>query len=111
MGYHPEQLSKLTRPKAMPFRIGKLGHVVLNVSDLDRSVTFYTQVLGFEISDLYPPAMMPAAWCSCASMRITMASRWSARCGPVAEYRAQPRRLRGRDLGRGDSGARPSAQA
>jgi catechol 2,3-dioxygenase len=59
MGYHPDELRTLARPKGMPFRIGKLGHVVLNVTDLDRSVRFYTQVLGFEISDLYPPAMMP----------------------------------------------------
>jgi catechol 2,3-dioxygenase len=59
MGYHIDELRQLTRPKGMPFRIGKLGHVVLNVTDLDRSVRFYTQVLGFEISDLYPPTMMP----------------------------------------------------
>ena len=46
MPYHPDELRTLTRPNGMPFRIGKLGHVVLNVSDLDRSVRFYTQVLG-----------------------------------------------------------------
>src|SRR5262249_24436632 len=59
MPYHPEEVAKLTRPQAMPFRIGKIGHVVLNVSDLDRSVRFYTQVLGFEISDVYGTDMMP----------------------------------------------------
>ena len=59
MGYHIDELRQLQRPKGMPFRIGKLGHVVLNVTDLDCSVRFYTQVLGFEISDLYPPSMMP----------------------------------------------------
>ena len=59
MGYHPDELRHLNRPKGMPFRIGKIGHVVLNVSDLDRSVRFYTQVLGFEISDIYGTDMMP----------------------------------------------------
>ena len=59
MPYTIEELRKLSRPKGMPFKIGKIGHVVLNVTDLDRSVKFYTQVLGFEISDLYPNEMMP----------------------------------------------------
>ncbi|MGH7092435.1 MAG: VOC family protein, partial [Stellaceae bacterium] len=49
----------LGRPKGLPFRIGRLGHVVLNVRDVARSVRFYTQVLGFEISDLYPEDMVP----------------------------------------------------
>ncbi|MBV8165444.1 MAG: VOC family protein [Alphaproteobacteria bacterium] len=59
MPYTIDALRKLGRPKGLPFKIGKIGHVVLNVSDLDRSVRFYTQVLGFEISDLYPNEMMP----------------------------------------------------
>ncbi|HEY4265434.1 MAG TPA: VOC family protein [Micropepsaceae bacterium] len=37
----------------------KLGHVVLNCSDVERSVRFYTQVLGLEISDVYPDDMVP----------------------------------------------------
>jgi catechol 2,3-dioxygenase-like lactoylglutathione lyase family enzyme len=53
------KLRKLGRPHGMPFRIGKLGHVVVNVRDVERSVHFYTQVLGFEISDLYPDEMVP----------------------------------------------------
>ncbi|HZT89053.1 MAG TPA: VOC family protein [Stellaceae bacterium] len=56
-----EQLRSLGRPKGLPFRIGKIGHVVLNVRDVARSVRFYTQVLGFEISDLYPDEMVPGA--------------------------------------------------
>jgi catechol 2,3-dioxygenase len=36
-----------------------LGHVVLQVADLERSTAFYTQVLGFKVSDVYPEQMMP----------------------------------------------------
>jgi catechol 2,3-dioxygenase-like lactoylglutathione lyase family enzyme len=54
-----EALKTLRRPHGMPFRIGKLGHVVLNVRDVARSVRFYTEVLGFEVSDVYPDAMVP----------------------------------------------------
>jgi catechol 2,3-dioxygenase len=43
----------------MPFQIGKIGHVVLRVSELQRSVDFYTQVLGFRVSDVYPEDMVP----------------------------------------------------
>jgi catechol 2,3-dioxygenase-like lactoylglutathione lyase family enzyme len=46
-------------PPDPPFTIRKIGHVVLRVSDLARSVEFYTQVLGFKVSDVYPEAMMP----------------------------------------------------
>lgn len=53
------KLKSYGRPKDMPFNITKIGHVVLNVTDLERSVKFYTQVLGFKVSDVYPPAMMP----------------------------------------------------
>lgn len=54
-----DAVKKLGRPKGMPFRIGKLGHVVINVRDVARSVRFYTEVLGFEISDVYPDEMVP----------------------------------------------------
>jgi catechol 2,3-dioxygenase-like lactoylglutathione lyase family enzyme len=43
----------------IPFAITKIGHVVLNCSDLERSVKFYTQVLGFKISDVYEEEMVP----------------------------------------------------
>ena len=55
----PERTRKYDRPQRLPFRITKIGHVVLNVTDLERSVKFYTEVLGFRISDVYPDAMMP----------------------------------------------------
>lgn len=43
----------------LPFSVRKLGHVVINVSDLDASRRFYTDVLGFQVSDVYPDGMMP----------------------------------------------------
>lgn len=44
---------------APPFRIRKIGHVVLRARDLAKSVDFYTRVLGFRVSDTYPPEMVP----------------------------------------------------
>jgi catechol 2,3-dioxygenase len=54
-----DELKRLARPKGMPFPIGKLGHVVINVRDVARSLRFYTEVLGFEVSDVYPDEMVP----------------------------------------------------
>ncbi|MBM2811064.1 MAG: Glyoxalase [Chloroflexi bacterium] len=33
-----------------PFQLRKIGHIVLNCTDIDASVRFYTQVLGLEES-------------------------------------------------------------
>lgn len=52
-----QQIKSIQPPTDIPFDIGKLGHVVLMVQDIDRSVQFYTQVLGFKISDVYPESM------------------------------------------------------
>ena len=41
------------------FELKKIGHVVLNVSDLEAAVRFYTEVLGLRISDRYPESMVP----------------------------------------------------
>src|SRR5499427_4353340 len=57
--YDPNRVRQLRRVQGLPFRIGKLGHVVLNVRDVERSARFYTEVLGFEISDVYPEEMVP----------------------------------------------------
>jgi catechol 2,3-dioxygenase len=42
-----------------PFDLRKLGHVVLNVTDLEASVRFYTEMLGLQVSDRYPDTMVP----------------------------------------------------
>ena len=41
------------------FQLRKLGHVVLNVTDLEASVRFYTELLGLQVSDRYPDSMVP----------------------------------------------------
>lgn len=51
------KLKEMQRPLGLPFRISKIGHVVLNVTDLERSIRFYTQVLGFSVCDIYPDEM------------------------------------------------------
>lgn len=59
MPFDPAKLKTLKGPPGLPFRINKIGHVVLNCSDMTRSVEFYTQVLGFTVSDVYPEGMVP----------------------------------------------------
>ena len=41
------------------FEVRKIGHVVLNVTDLEAAVRFYTEVLGLKVSDRYPDTMVP----------------------------------------------------
>ncbi len=62
MALDVEKLRRMTPPTGMPFRIQKLGHVVLQVSNLERSVTFYTQILGFKVSDVYPEELQPGGF-------------------------------------------------
>lgn len=54
-----EAFRRLLPPAGLPFNIQKIGHVVLRVVDLERSVKFYTRVLGFRVSDVYPEDMVP----------------------------------------------------
>lgn len=58
-----EEIQALRRagepPEGLPFQLRKIGHVVLKVRDLERSLAFYTGVLGFRVSDVYPETMMP----------------------------------------------------
>ena len=51
-------LRRMAPPAGLPFNVRKLGHAVLKVKDLQRSVAFYTGVLGFRVSDVYPDTMM-----------------------------------------------------
>lgn len=59
---HPtvQKLRRYARPRGLAFQIRKIGHVVLNCRDIERSVRFYTEVLGFQISDVYPDEMVPS---------------------------------------------------
>ena len=59
MSVDTETLKRAGQAAAPPFSLNKIGHVVLNVSDLARSVDFYTRLLGFKVSDIYPETMMP----------------------------------------------------
>src|SRR5579875_3965050 len=59
MAIDVERLKNSATPHDIPFEIQKLGHVVVRVRDLQRSVDFYTKVLGLKISDVYPEDKMP----------------------------------------------------
>jgi len=67
--FDPERLKAMTRPPGMPFHISKIGHVVLQCRDIERTVRFYTEVLGFKVSDVYPDEMVPGGmvFMRCAS--------------------------------------------
>ena len=41
------------------FHLRRIGHVVLNVTDIEAALRFYTGVLGLEVSDRYPDTMVP----------------------------------------------------
>lgn len=54
-----QAVGKMHRPQGMPFRCNKIGHVALYVKDLQRSAKFYTEVMGFNISDIYDGDVLP----------------------------------------------------
>lgn len=56
---NPDAITALKRPSGLPFRIGRIGHVAMYVKDLERSARFYTEVLGFQVSDVIPPGNLP----------------------------------------------------
>src|SRR6185503_5754993 len=53
-----EELRQIAPPSGLPFSLAKLGHVVIKVRDMKRSVEFYSGVLGLRVSDVYPETMM-----------------------------------------------------
>jgi len=57
-----DKLKTIAPPEAMPFTIQRLGHVVLQVSDLERSLVFYTRVLGFKVTELYSEDLQPGGF-------------------------------------------------
>jgi catechol 2,3-dioxygenase len=59
MAIDVQRLRATAPPAGLPFAPVKLGHVVIRVTDLQRSVDFYTRVVGLRISDVYPEDMMP----------------------------------------------------
>lgn len=59
MAIDVKKLKRAAPPRGLPFHIGKLGYVVIQVADLERAVDFYTRILGFQVSDVYPEEMMP----------------------------------------------------
>lgn len=54
-----DAINALKRPDGLPFRIGKIGHVALHVSDMERSARFYTQILGFQVTEAIAPGRLP----------------------------------------------------
>jgi catechol 2,3-dioxygenase len=52
-------LKRLAPPPGTPFHLNKIGHVVINVADLERSAEFYTQILGMHVSDVYSEDQVP----------------------------------------------------
>lgn len=59
MPFDYDRLKRAETPQGLPFDIKKIGHVVLMVSDMERSVEFYTRIMGFRVSDVYPEDMVP----------------------------------------------------
>ena len=53
-----QALKNKTTPEDLPFSITKIGHVVLRCQDIGKSVKFYTDILGFRVSDVYPDSMI-----------------------------------------------------
>lgn len=64
-----DAIAALKRPNGLPFRIGKIGHVGLYCQDLEQSSRFYTEILGFQVTDVIAPGPLPggAVFLRCAT--------------------------------------------
>jgi catechol 2,3-dioxygenase-like lactoylglutathione lyase family enzyme len=47
--YRPQTTA--STPETTPVKVKKLGHVVFTVSDIERTTKFWTEILGFQVSD------------------------------------------------------------
>src|SRR4249920_1674290 len=102
-----QTVAKMHRPQGLPFRCNKIGHVALYVKDPYASAKFYTEVMGFSISDVYDSAMMPGGTGVPALCRRSPRRRAvQAARGPAAAWRVPPHGVRGLDTGRGAAGPR-----
>ncbi len=54
------EVAAMGRPKGLPFRLNKIGHLALYVQDLHRSAKFYTEVWGSRFPTSMPSAGMLA---------------------------------------------------
>jgi catechol 2,3-dioxygenase-like lactoylglutathione lyase family enzyme len=62
MALNIESLRTIAPPSGMPFNIRRRAHVVLRVSDMERSLLFYTQVLGFKVSEICAESLQPGGF-------------------------------------------------
>jgi catechol 2,3-dioxygenase-like lactoylglutathione lyase family enzyme len=62
MAINIERLRTIAPQSGMPFKIRRLAHVVLQVSDLERSLLFYTRVLGFKVTEIYSEDLQPGGF-------------------------------------------------
>ncbi|HLG73579.1 MAG TPA: VOC family protein [Chloroflexota bacterium] len=46
-----KQAAERAPASTTPIRVRKIGHIVYTVSDIDRSVKFWTEIMGFKVSD------------------------------------------------------------
>ena len=54
----PTPAAAESKSTEIPFKIKKLGHVVYYVSDMERTVKFYTEILPFKVSDVNEQGMV-----------------------------------------------------
>ena len=47
-----------TERSETPVKVRKIGHVVFNVSDVERSTRFWTEIMGFKVSDVNERGMV-----------------------------------------------------
>lgn len=71
-----DSVSPLPSPAGVDFtghRLGALGHVVLLVPDLDKSMAFYTECLGFRLTDFIGDGPSRLAFLRCNERHHTVA--------------------------------------